>query len=189
MADVVKDSAKASTSVAGLTMMVDEPSKKVTSGNISSGKSQMKSLNETGKNDIEGSKKYTDKDLERVTRICVMIENVVGMKKIRLEEIGADVKKLYVRRDLLDEKIEKAEVEYRAIDSKGIDLSSKEFREKCYLLCKIGEMINERCSVKKKLADYTVETAKVNRAMYESENTYKTNIYLKEKIIKFLKQH
>ena len=42
-------------------------------------------------------------------------------------------------------------------------------------------MINERCTVKKQMADYTVETARVKQEMFQCENTYKTNIYLKEK--------
>lgn len=134
----------------------------------------------------EKGKKYTAKDLENVTRMCVLIENSVGMKTIRLEDIGVDVKKLIQRKGILDEKIEKSEKEYRAIDKKGIDLSSEEFRQKCYLLHRIGEMINERCSIKKKMADYTVETSRVKRELYQCEGRYKTNIYLKEKIMKFL---
>ena len=55
-------------------------------------------------------------------------------------------------------------------------------------MCKIVEMINERCSMKKQLADYNLETSRINKEMYECENMYKTNIYLKEKIMKFLKK-
>ena len=108
------------------------------------------------------------------------------MKKMRLDKIGSEVKMLIHKKSVFDEKIEGAEKEYRELDRKGIELSSTDFRQKCYLLCKIAEMINERCTLKKQLADYNLETSRVNKEMYECENTYKTNIYLKEKIMKFL---
>ena len=134
----------------------------------------------------EKGKVYTAKDLECVTRTCMVIENAVGIKTVCLDDIGKSVKKLMCRKYDLDEKIEKAEKEYMEIDRKGIDLISAEFRQKCYLLHRIAEMINERCMVKKQMADYTVETARVKREMFQCENTYKTNIFLKEKIMKFL---
>ena len=40
--------------------------------------------------------------------------------------------------------------------------------------------------MKKQLADYNLETSRINKEMYECENTYKTNVYLKDKIMKYL---
>ena len=144
------------------------------------------SANKDDRKNVKKGTEYTAKDLEQVTRKCVIIENAVGMKKMRLDKIGSEVKMLIHKKSVFDEKIEGAEKEYRELDRKGIELSSTDFRQKCYSLCKIAEMINERCTLKKQLADYNLETSRVNKEMYECENTYKTNIYLKEKIMKFL---
>lgn len=171
----MNDSVKPSTSSDGPSAVSDS----------SSGKVKQSVMKDVKKNAIKGTA-YTSKDLERVTRKCVMIENGVGMKKIRLEKIGSETKTLIQRKSIFDNKIEAAEKEYRELDSKGIDLTSVDFRQKCYLMCKIAEMINERCSMKKQLADYNLETSRINKEMYECENMYKTNIYLKEKIMKFL---
>ena len=139
-----------------------------------------------GQKNVNKGTQYTAKDLERVTRTCVIIENAVGMKKMRLDNISSEVKMLIHKKTVFDEKIEAAEKEYRELDGKGIELSSADFRQKCYLVCKIAEMINERCTMKKQLADYNLQTSRINKEMYQCENTYKTNIYLKEKIMKFL---
>ena len=79
----------------------------------------------------------------------------------------------------LDEKIEGAEKEYKELDCKGIELSSKDFRQKCYLSCKIAEMINERCAMKKQLADYNLETSRINKDMYECEKYVQNKCLLK----------
>ena len=153
----------------------------------STGEAKQSMMKDDNRNANKGTA-YTAKDLERVTRTCVMIENAVGIKKIRLDTIGSETKTLIYKKSVFDDKIEAAEKEYRDLDSKGIDLSSVDFRQKCFLMCKIAEMINERCSIKKQLADYNLETSRINKEIYECENMYKTNIYLKEKIMKFLKK-
>ena len=182
----MNDGAKASTSSDGLTVIVDGSSGEVKQCVKSDGSgSDKSSRNKDEEKSANTGTGYTAKDLERVTRKCVMIENAVGMKKMRLDKIGSDVKMLIHKKRVFDEKIESCEKEYMALDSKGIELNSTDFRQKCYLLCKIAEMINERCDLKKQLADYNRETSKLNKEMYECENGYKTNIYLKEKIKKF----
>ena len=40
--------------------------------------------------------------------------------------------------------------------------------------------------MKKQLAVYNLETSRINKEMYECENMYKTSVYLKDKIMKFL---
>ena len=183
----MNDGAKASTSSDGLTVLVDGSTGEVKQCvKKDDGNSDTKLVKKNNEESVNKGTEYTAKDLERVTRKCVVIENAVGMKTMRLDKIGGEVKMLIYKKSVLDEKIEGAEKEYRELDRKGIELSSKDFREKCYLSCKIAEMINERCTMKKQLADYNLETSRVNKEMYQCENSYKTNIYLKEKIMKFL---
>ena len=144
------------------------------------------------KNDKETGNKgteYTDKDLERVTRKCLIIENGVGTKKMRLDKISSEVKMLSHKKSALDTKIADAEKEYRVLDCKGVELNSADFRQKCFLLCNIAETINERCKINKQLADYSLETSRLNKEMYECERAYKTNVYLKEKIMIFFKKN
>ena len=183
----MNDGAKASTSSDGLSVVVDGSTGEVKQClKNDDGKSDKNFVKKNNKETLNKGTEYTAKDLERVTRKCVVIENAVGMKTMRLDKIGGEVKMLIHKKSALDLKIEGAEKEYRELDQKGIELSSKDFRQKCYWSCKIAEMINERCTMKKQLADYNLETSKVNKEMYECENSYKTNIYLKEKIMKFL---
>ena len=189
MSGFVNDGAKASTSSDGLNVVVDDSTGEVKQCVKSHAvKSDNNFVKKNDKETVSKGTIYTVKDLERVTRKCVIIENGVGMKKMRLDKISGEVKMLIHKKSVFDEKIETAEKEYRELDSKGIELSSADFRQKCYLLCKIAEMINERCTFKKQLADYNLETSRVNKEMYECENAYKTNVYLKEKIMKFLKK-
>ena len=179
--------AKASTSSDGLSVVVDGSSGEVKQCvKINGEKSAKNFVKKDDKDTVDKGSAYTPKELERVTRKCVIIENAVGMKTVRLDKIGSEAKMLIHKKSVLDEKIEGAEKEYRELDCKGIELSSKDFRQKCYLSCKIAEMINERCAMKKQLADYNLETSRINKEMYECENTYKTNVYLKDKIMKYL---
>ena len=171
MSQFVNDGAKSSTSSAVETMngVVKEP-----------GRQQDSVMKENTK---EG-KKYTAKDLERVTRTCIVLECDVGKKQSRLNKVHNSETELNEKKDVLDKKIEKAQKEHSVIDQKGKNISSKDFREKCYLQYKIGELITERVDVKRQLADIVKETKKLERQLDECEDKHKTNIDLKDKIVK-----
>ena len=59
---------------------------------INGEKSAKNFVKKDDKDTVDKGSAYTPKELERVTRKCVIIENAVGMKTVHLDKIGSEVK-------------------------------------------------------------------------------------------------
>ena len=130
--------------------------------------------------------KYTSKDLDKLIRLCIIIETAVGMKQLRVEKVHDLVEGLLKIETELDREIEKYETDYKFISSKGVGLSLDEFRQKCFVSYIIANMIHDRSYIKNEIIKFKSEANRLNLEMIEHEKIYKAIVLKKENILKYL---
>ena len=130
--------------------------------------------------------KYISKDLDKLIRLCIIIETAVGMKQLRVEKVLDLVEGLLKIKTELDREIEKYETDYKFISSKGVGLSLDEFRQKCFVSYIIANMIHDRSYIKNEIVKFKSEANKLNLEMIEHEKIYKAIVHKNENILKYL---
>ena len=129
--------------------------------------------------------KYISKDLNMATKMGIIIETAIGIKKERVEKINNIVEGLSKRKSKLDNDIETHKTHYTCIKNNDTGHGSDELRLKCYLSYSIANMIDERSNINKQIFNFKIEIKRLNHEIIEHEKMYRKSVYKKEKIVKY----
>ena len=108
------------------------------------------------------------------------------MKKLRVEKVHDLVEGLLKIKTELDREIEKYETDYKFISSKDTGLTLDEFRQKCFVSYITANMIHDSSYIKNEIVNFKSEANRLNLEIIEHEKLYKTIVYKKENILKYL---
>ena len=118
----------------------------------------------------------------RCTKNLMKIENEVGTKQKRFEDIGQFLRKLRNKRDTLDVELEGQKKEMDEMEKKSPEFNFEQFKDYCAMKVTRQNMQKERMLISRNICKLENESKKLRREINRSYNDFKMFSYMKKNL-------
>ena len=121
--------------------------------------------------------------MRRCTQNLVKIENEVGTKQKRFEDIGQFLRKMRNKRDSLDVELEGQKKEMDEMEKKSPEFNFDQFKEYCTMKVTRQNTQKERMIISRNICKLENESKKLRREINRSYNNFKMFSYMRKKLL------